>query len=56
MKKLFVTYDDESTVTYNMKNSVNHMQYVNRHINSSCVKSIILKPLPINKNEPIVYK
>lgn len=56
MKKLFVVCDDGSKTTYTMKNSVDHMQYVDRHINYSYVSSIILQQYPKKNNEPIVFK
>ena len=56
MKKLFVTYDDGSKTTYTMKNSVDHMQYVDRHIKYSCVSAIILQQYPKKNNKPIVFK
>lgn len=56
MKKLFVICDDGSKTTYTMKNSVDHMQYVNRHINYSFVFSIVLQQYPKKDNEPIVFK
>ena len=56
MKKLFVAYDDGSKTTYTMKNSVDHMQYVDRHIKHSCVSSIILQQYPKKNNKPIVFK
>ena len=43
MKKLFVKCNDGSKVTYTMRNYVDHMQYVKRHINYSYVISIILQ-------------
>ena len=56
MKKLFVTYNDGSQAIYTMKNKVDHMQYVERHINYSYVKSIVLQKYPKKDNESIVYK
>lgn len=56
MKKLFVQCNDGSKTTYTIKNNVDHMQYVNRHINRSYVKSIILQQYPKKDNEPIIYK
>ena len=56
MKKLFVTYDDGSKTTYTMKNSVDHMQSVDRHIKHSCVSAIILQQYPKKNNKPIVFK
>lgn len=56
MKKIFIICDDGSKTTYTMKNNVDHMQYVNRHINYSYVKSITLQQYPKKNNEPVVYK
>ena len=56
MKKLFVICDDGSKTTYTMKDSVNHMKYVDRHINYSYVLSIIFQQYPKKNNEPIVFK
>ena len=56
MKKLFVICNDGSQTVYTMKNKVDHMQYVERHINHSYVKSIVLQQYPKKDNESIVYK
>lgn len=56
MKKLFITCNDGSKTTYTMKNSINHMEYVNRHIVYSYVKSIVLQQYPKKNNDPIVFK
>lgn len=56
MKKLFVKCDDGSNVTYTIKNNVDHMPYVNRHIVSSYVNSIVLQYYPKKDNEPIIFK
>lgn len=56
MKKLYVICDDGSKTVYTIKNHVDHMQYVNRHINHSYVKSIILQKYPKKDNEPVAYK
>lgn len=56
MKKVFVVYDDKSKITYTMKNDCDHMEYVNRHINSPGVESIVLQQYPKKNNEPVVFK
>ncbi|NFA68849.1 amino acid transporter [Clostridium botulinum] len=56
MKKLFIKCNDKSRATYTMKNFVDHTEYVNKYINKSYVKSIILQQYPKKDNEPIIYK
>lgn len=56
MKKLFVICDDGSKTTYTMKNSTDHMKYVDRYINYTYVSSIVLQQYPKKDNEPVVYK
>lgn len=56
MKKLCVTYIDRSKITYTMKNSVDHMEYVDKHINSLVVVSILLQQYPKKDNEPVFFK
>lgn len=56
MKKLFVIYEDDSKTTYTMKDCVDEMKYVNRHINSFNVKSIIFQKYPKKKFEPVIFK
>lgn len=56
MKKLFVKYNDGSKTIYTMKNHVDHMKYVKRHINDSDVSSMILQQYPKKDNEAIAYR
>ena len=56
MKKLYIKYNDGSSTVYTIKNSVDHMQYVNRHINYNSVESIVLQQYPKKDNEPVVFK
>lgn len=56
MKKVFVIYDDGSKATYTMKNSVDHMEYVNRHIDCCYVTSITLQQYPKKDNKLITFK
>ena len=56
MKKLYIICDDGSKTTYTMKNCVDHMKHVKKHMNYSYVSSIILQQYPRKSNEPIVFK
>jgi hypothetical protein len=56
LKKLFVICDDGSKTIYTIKDSVDHMKYVNRHINYNYVKDIILQQYPKKDNKEIRYK
>lgn len=56
LKKLFVICDDGSKTVYTIKDNVDHMQYVNRHINYNYVKDIILQQYPKKNNKEIRYK
>lgn len=55
MKKLFVEYNDNSKITYTLKNNVDHMKYVYKHIMDKGIKSITLQEYPKKDNEPITY-
>lgn len=55
MKKLFVSYSDGGKLIYTMKNNIDHMQYVDRHINCLSITSIILQQYPKKNNEPVVF-
>ena len=51
MKKLIITYRDGSSITYTMKNSIDHAKYLNKHI-GPLVKSAVLQKYPKKNNEP----
>lgn len=56
MKKLFIICNDGSKTIYTMKNNIDHMQYVDKHINYSYVSTIVLQKYPKKDNEPIIFK
>lgn len=54
MKKLFIEFRDGSKVTYTMKNSVDHMQYLRRH-GEIYMRSAFLQQYPKSKHERVVF-
>lgn len=56
MKKVFVEYNDGSKVTYTMRNEIDHMKYVNRHIHDKNLSLVILQQYPKKNNEPVILK
>lgn len=54
MKKLFINFKDGTSVTYTMKNNVDHISYLRRH-GEIYIKSAVLQQYPKSKYEPIVF-
>ena len=55
MKKIFITYWDNSKLTYTLKNDTDEKEYLDRHKNSFLIKTMIFQQYPKKDNEPIVY-
>lgn len=54
MKKLFIVFDDNSKITYTIKNSVSWLHYWDRHkYMKNRMKSAILQQYPKKDYEPI---
>lgn len=54
MKKLFIVFDDNSKITYTIKDSTSWVPYWTRHQDmKKYMKSAILQQYPKKDNEPI---
>jgi hypothetical protein len=53
MQKLEIVFNDNSKITYIIRNGVDWRSYFQRHSESS-IKRAILQKYPLKKNNPIV--